>query len=62
MLDFTELPKDGEEFELLIRELLFSHGFQVYWSGRGADGGRDLICVEKRNSYFMEDEKKWLIQ
>lgn len=27
-----------------------------------ADGGRDLICVERRQSYFVDDEKRWLIQ
>ena len=39
MLDFKELSKDGKEFELLIRELLFSQGFKVYWSG-------DLLPVD----------------
>lgn len=40
MLDFKELAKDGQDFELLIREILFREGFHVAWSGRGADGVR----------------------
>lgn len=62
MIDFSELPDDGQQFELLIRELLFRKGFSVYWSGKGADGGRDLICIERRGSFFLPDEKRWLIQ
>lgn len=62
MLDFTELSGDGQDLELLIRELLFRQGFSVHWSGKGADGGRDLVCVEKRGSFFQQDERSWLIQ
>ncbi|THT95305.1 restriction endonuclease [Lampropedia puyangensis] len=62
MLDFKELNKDGKDFELLIRELLFSKGYKVYWSGVGPDGGRDLVCVEERQSFFAPDKKRWLIQ
>lgn len=62
MLDFTELSADGQDLELLIRELLFRQGFSVHWSGKGADGGRDLVCVEKRGSFFQQDKRSWLIQ
>lgn len=62
MLDFTELSTDGQGLELLVRELLLRRGFSVHWSGKGADGGRDLVCVERRGSYFVPDEKRWLIQ
>ncbi|MXI49489.1 hypothetical protein GRW89_23530 [Pseudomonas moraviensis] len=62
MLDFTELSNDGQDLELLVRELLFSIGYKVYWSGRGPDGGRDLVCIEETNSIFMQTSKKWLIQ
>ena len=62
MLDFTELNVDGQDFELLIREMLFRKGLTIYWSGKGPDGGRDLICVERRDSCFFPDEKRWLIQ
>ncbi|MDO7853189.1 restriction endonuclease [Hymenobacter convexus] len=62
MLDFKELPKDGDAFELLIRELLLVKGFHVHWSGKGPDGGRDMICYEDRPSEFQADRKTWLIQ
>ena len=37
-------------------------GYRVYWSGKGPDGGRDLLCIEHRDSFFCPDEKRWLIQ
>jgi Restriction endonuclease len=62
MLDFSELSRDGQELELLARELLVRRGFEAHWSGRGADGGQDLICIERRDSFFAPDQKRWLIQ
>ena len=62
MLDFTELSDDGLALELLTRELLFSIGLKVYWSGKGPDGGRDLLCIEEVKSQFLGCNKKWLIQ
>lgn len=62
MLDFTELSDDGQEFEQLIRELLFSLGYKIFWSGKGPDGGRDLLCIEETESIFMPQTRKWLIQ
>lgn len=62
MLDFKELSIDGRDLELLVREILFRKGFRIFWSGVGQDGGRDLICIENRDSLFFPDEKRWLIQ
>jgi hypothetical protein len=62
MLDFKELPQDGQAFEQLVRELLFGRGMRVHWSGRGADGGRDLICYETTSGLFASETKTWLIQ
>jgi hypothetical protein len=62
MLDFKELSDDGQDLELLIRELLFSLGFRVSWSGSGPDGGKDLICVEELKSIFQNTTRNWLIQ
>ena len=42
--------------------MLVTRGYRVQWSGKGTDAGRDLTCVESRNSFFMPDEKRWLIQ
>lgn len=46
MLNFKELPEDGNDFELLVRELLYNRGLEVYWSGKGADGGKDLYVLK----------------
>lgn len=62
MLDFKELPSDGNAFELLVRELLYSQGLEVYWSGKGADGGKDLLCIERHSSCFKNSSQRWLIQ
>jgi len=62
MLDFKELPVSGDDFELLVRELLYNKGLEVYWSGKGPDGGKDLLCIEKQDSYFKASSKRWLIQ
>jgi Restriction endonuclease len=62
MLDFKELPTDGQDFELLVREILFREGFHVEWSGRGADGGRDLVCTETRQNIIGLNTKRWLVQ
>jgi hypothetical protein len=60
MLDFKELPP--EAFEQLIRELLFSCSMAVEWSGRGPDGGRDLICREPLTSLIAPTNRVWLVQ
>jgi hypothetical protein len=62
MLDFTELPDDGNAFELLIREIAFTEGFSTHWSGVGPDGGKDLICRQLVKSILGEFEKTWVIQ
>lgn len=61
-MDFKELPVDGQAFEQLLRELLFSMGLHVAWSGVGPDGGRDLICKEKLAGHFATQERTWLVQ
>lgn len=58
MLDFKELDKDGNLFELFIRELLFSIGMRVYWSDKGIDGGKDLLCIEPLKSHIYTTEKR----
>lgn len=62
MIDFKELDKDGNDFELLIRELLYNKGLEVYWSGKGPDGGKDLLCIERYQSCFKEFTRRWLVQ
>lgn len=62
MLDFKELSTDGTQFELLVREVLFARGLDTTWSGVGADGGKDLICIENIDSVFGRSSRRWLVQ
>jgi hypothetical protein len=62
MLDFKELPQDGQAFEQLVREILFAMGLHVTWSGKGADGGRDLLCREVMQGHLGRQSMTWLIQ
>ena len=62
MLDFKEIDKNGDDFELLIRELLYNKGLEVYWGGKGPDGGKDLLCIERYQSYFKWFTRRWLVQ
>jgi hypothetical protein len=61
-MDLKELPMDGQAFEQLVRELLFSLGLHVEWSGRGPDGGRDLLCREMLIGQFAPQTRTWLVQ
>lgn len=62
MLDFTELSQDGRDLELVMRELLFSLGLNVTWSGVGPDGGRDLVCTDISTGAIRKYSHKWLVQ
>jgi restriction endonuclease len=62
-LDFNKLsgtPK-GEAFEALIRLLGERFGMVVQWSGRGADGGRDLIFIETQSGPISTRLTRWLV-
>lgn len=61
MLDFKELPSDGIKFEQLVREILLTEGFEIHWTGAGADGGRDLVLTEKLSGPLSENKRKWLV-
>lgn len=62
MIDYKELPTDGTAFELLIRELLYRRGLEVYWTGKGPDGGRDIVWIERVKGNFTTFEKRWIVQ
>lgn len=62
MLDFKELSADGQDLELLVRELLFISGLRCYWSGKGPDGGRDLLAIEESPSVIATSSRRWLVQ
>jgi len=62
-LDFTELDKKppGEAFEALVRLIGERQGLKVQWSGRGADGGRDLMFTETLRGTISTRSVKWLV-
>lgn len=62
-LDFTELDKKppGEALEALVRLIGERLGMRVEWSGRGADGGRDLIFHETQEGPLKYRSIKWLV-
>jgi hypothetical protein len=61
-LDFTKLaPPRGETFEALIRLIGERLSMVVEWSGRGADGGRDLIFVETQQGPIKAHPVRWLV-
>lgn len=61
MLDFSELSSNGEDLELLVRELAISSGYKAHWSGRGPDGGQDLLIEEPGDLNFGAKTRRWLV-
>lgn len=62
MIDFKELPEDGNAFEQLIREMLLFYDLHPQWSGKGPDQGRDIIATEILRGPLGDFERKWLVQ
>jgi len=61
MIDYCELPEDGNAFEQFCRELLVESGYDVHWTGVGPDGGKDLIINEKLEGPLSCYMRKWLV-
>jgi hypothetical protein len=68
LLDFKEIPKANggcgsqDAFELFARDFFDTLGFQIEEDpDRGADGGRDLIIIEKRTGTLGDTIVKWLV-
>lgn len=62
MIDFEELPDDGNALEQLTRELLVVAGLRVQWTGKGADQGRDLLADEDADGPLGSFRRRWLVQ
>jgi hypothetical protein len=66
-LDLTEIPSAAsgasrDSFELFAREFLVEAGYEVAAGpDRGADGGRDLIVVERRMGPGGMTQIRWLV-
>jgi hypothetical protein len=62
MIDFKEIPKDGEEWELFARDFLTELGFYIESSvDRGPDGKKDLIVSEQLKGNLGNYKFKWLV-
>jgi hypothetical protein len=67
-LDFKEIPEAHrggglqDTFELFARDFLKVLGYEVLESpSRGADGGKDLVVVERRTGVGGETQVRWLV-
>lgn len=67
-LDFKEIPEAHkgsglqDTFELFTRDFLMCCGYEIVEEpSRGADGGKDLIVVEKRTGIGGITTIKWLV-
>ncbi len=62
MIDFTEIPDDGEQWELFARDLLTQLGYSIK-SGpdRGADAGKDLLVSEELQGRLGPYTFTWLV-
>ncbi|MEH0522156.1 restriction endonuclease [Streptomyces stelliscabiei] len=61
MLDFHELAPNGEDLEQMVRELALALGYRARWSGRGADGGRDLLLEETGDVLLGAKTRSWIV-
>nr|WP_322624063.1 hypothetical protein [uncultured Flavobacterium sp.] len=62
MIDFKEIPQDGEEWELFARDFLQSLGYYIESSiDRGPDGKKDLIVSEQLKGNLGNYKLKWLV-
>ncbi|MCA1568301.1 MAG: restriction endonuclease [Acidobacteria bacterium] len=63
LIDFTELLSavPGEGLEELVRQIGRRKGLSPAWSGRGADGGRDLFFTESLSGPLSRERIRWLV-
>jgi hypothetical protein len=67
-LDFKEIPEAHlgsglqDAFELFARDFLAHLGYQVVeHPARGADGGKDIVLIERRSGVGGETNIRWLV-
>ena len=68
LIDFKEIPiansgKGNQDlFELFAREFLSEIGYEIIEEpARGADGGKDLIILERRTGIGGNTNFRWLV-
>ncbi|MFZ0052571.1 MAG: hypothetical protein WAK96_12420, partial [Desulfobaccales bacterium] len=62
MIDFLEIPEDGEQWELFARDFLLESGFFIESApDRGADGGKDMLVSEQLSGNLNKYRFTWLV-
>lgn len=63
VIDFTELSSSvqGENLEQLTRLLGRALGLGTEWTGRGADGGLDLLFSEHLSGSLSKQRRRWVV-
>jgi hypothetical protein len=62
LIDYTEVPPDGDHWEAFARDFLIEEGFAIDSPpNRGADGGKDLIVTENVRGNVGRYLFRWLV-
>jgi len=62
LIDFTEIPPDGDLWEMFARDLLQGLGFFIEAQpNRGPDGGKDLLVTEQLGGLLNNYRWRWLV-
>lgn len=62
MIDFKEIPHEGDHWELLARDFLQKMGFHIETPpDRGPDGGKDLLITEEISGTTFKGRLRWLV-
>ncbi len=62
MIDYLEVPEDGEKWEAFARDFLVELGFSIESPpDRGADQGKDLLVVERLTGTLNRYPFRWLV-
>ena len=62
MIDFSEIPEDGEIWELFARDFLQELGFIIEQPpDRGPDGGKDILVLERLKGNLGNYDFRWLV-
>jgi len=62
MIDFTEIPYDGDTWELFARDFLQERGLFIESPpDRGPDGGKDILATEELQGTLNKYKFRWLV-
>jgi hypothetical protein len=62
MLDYREIPEDGEVWEQFAQDFFMSMGLAIESPpDRGADGGKDILMLETLNGPTQSTQFRWLV-